>query len=138
LFVEGNASKPKKVILEIIQIPSDRLPIEDWCADSKLHNSSRGPLRSESEATLRQLCDMLQLLVESNVFADTIVREILKKRRVPEIFFEISALAQILSINFWHRQTVPRKCLENSRKATFSSRTSYRMPIALNFRWQAG
>src|SRR5712691_5598320 len=26
-----------------------------------------------------------------------------------------------------------RKCLENSRKATFSSRTSYRMPIALSF-----
>src|SRR5947207_10727929 len=28
LFVEGNASKPKKVILEVIQIPSDGLAIK--------------------------------------------------------------------------------------------------------------
>ena len=45
----------------------------------------------------------------SNLFASTIVREKLKKCCVPKIFFEISALAQILSINFRHRQPVPAK-----------------------------
>ena len=36
-------------------------------------------------------------------------REKLKKRRVPQVFFEISAVAQIFRINFRHRQTVPAK-----------------------------
>ena len=45
----------------------------------------------------------------SNILADTMLREKLKKRRVPQVFFEISAVAQIFRINFRHRQTVPAK-----------------------------
>jgi len=39
---------------------------------------------------------------------------------------EISAVAQIFGIDFGTGRPWRRKCLENSRKATFSSRTSYR------------
>ena len=132
LLVEGNAGEPEKIIFEIIQIPGDGLAIEAARADSKLCNSNRGRLRSESAATRPQLCDMPRPPAGAMFFAGAIFREKLKKRRVSEILFEISALAQILRINFRHRQSVRRKCLENSRNATFSSRTSYRMPIALN------
>ena len=45
----------------------------------------------------------------SDVGAVAMSREKLKKRGVAQIFFEISAVAQILGINFRHRQTVPAK-----------------------------
>ena len=45
----------------------------------------------------------------TKIFTGAICREKLKKRGVPEIFFEISALAQILRVNFRHRQSVLAK-----------------------------
>ena len=71
-------------------------------------------------------------------FTRAIFREKLKECCVSEIFFEISALAQILRINFRHRQTVPAKMagkfeesdvffahvVQNANRAVFSLRQS--------------
>ena len=47
--------------------------------------------------------------VGGDVLARPMLREKLEERGVTQVFLEISALVQILRINFRHRQTVPAK-----------------------------
>src|SRR5208282_5815590 len=88
--------------------PGDGLRIEDgaWIAHFVIQIAASFDLKARQHVHNFAICFNH---LGGKVFADTIRREKLKKRRVPEIFLEISALAQIFSINFRHRQTVPAK-----------------------------
>ncbi len=44
-----------------------------------------------------------------NILARTIFGEKFEERRVPQLFFQISALVQIFRVDFRHRQTVAAK-----------------------------
>ena len=108
LLVEGNSGEPQKIILEIIQIPRDRLAIEAGTriAHFVIQIAARFDLKAWQHGDNFAIgLDCLG----SNVRAVAIVGEKLKKRGAAEVFFEISAVAQIFGINFRHRQTVPAK-----------------------------
>ena len=108
LFVEGDAGEPEKVVLEIIQIPSDGLAIEARARIAHIVIQIAAGFDLKAWQHGHNLAIGFHGL-GSNVLADPMFREKLKKRRVPQVFFEISAVAQIFRINFRHRQTVPAK-----------------------------
>src|SRR5712692_7223576 len=108
LFVEGDASELKKIIFEIIQVPSDGLVIEAGARIARFVIQISAGLDLKPRQHGHNFAIGFHRL-GSNVLADTIVCQKLKKRRVPQVFFEISAVAQIFRINFRHRQTVPAK-----------------------------
>src|ERR1700738_1796285 len=115
MFVKGTAREPQKIIFEVIQIPRDRLPIEaaDRIAHLVIQIAARFHLK-----TWQDRHDFAISLHNgrSDVFALAIFRQKLKQGRVPEIFLEIRALAQILAVNFRHRQATPSKMLREFQK----------------------
>src|SRR6202035_3931 len=91
LFAEGNAGEAQEVILEIIQIPGDRLPIETSTRITHLviQLASRLDLKS------RQRGDDFSIGFDrrrSDLIPRTMPRQKFKQRRVPQILFEISPL----------------------------------------------
>ena len=108
LLVEGNAGEPKKVILEIIQIPGDGLAIEAGARIAHFVVQIAAGFDLKARQHGHDFAIGFNRL-GSNLLAGAIVREKLKKRRVAKVFFEISAVAQIFGVNLRHRQTVPAK-----------------------------
>src|ERR1019366_10193796 len=87
LLVEGNAGKPQKVILEIIQIPRDGLAIEARAgiAHFVVQVASRFDLKARQHGdnfAIRGDC------LGSDGPAAAMVREKLKKRGAAKVFFE--------------------------------------------------
>src|SRR6266404_234509 len=115
LLVKGNACEPQKIIFEVIQVPRDRLAIEaaDRIAHLIIQIAARFHLKT------RQDRDDFAISLHDgrgDVLALAIFRQKLKQGRVPEVFFEIRALAQILTVNFRHRQPAPAKMLGEFQK----------------------
>src|ERR1039458_7498066 len=108
LFVDRDCGRPQKVILEVVQIPGNRLPVKtsSRVANAVVQVLSRLNLKAGQHghhlaiSFHRRRRDILPL---------AILREKFKQRRVSEVFFEISTVLQILRINFRNRQTVPPK-----------------------------
>jgi hypothetical protein len=131
LLVEGNAGQPQKIILEIIQIPGDGLAIEAGAriAHLVIQIAARFDLKA------RQHGDNFAIGFNglgSDGRAARWFGEKFEKRGVARGLLRDKRPGS----NLRHKFPAPadrarRKCRENSRKATFSSRTSYRMPIAL-------
>src|ERR1019366_3350528 len=94
LLVEGNAGKPQKVILEIIQIPRDGLAIEARAgiAHFVIHIAARLDLKTRQQGY--HFAIGRDGLGSDGRFV-TMVGEKFKKRGVAKVFFEIRALAQI-------------------------------------------
>src|SRR5216684_2208959 len=101
LLVEGNSRQPQKVILEIIQIPGDRLPVEDASriAHLVIQIASSFDLKPRQQAHNPAIRFHR---VRSDILSHAILREKLEKSGVSEVFLEISALTQIFRINFRH------------------------------------
>ena len=115
MFVERNAGQPEKIILEVIQIPGDRLAIEAGARIADLVIQIAAGLHLKARQHSHDFAICLDRL-GSNLIAGAILREKFEQRRVAEVLFEICALAQIFRINFRNRQPCRRKCRENSRK----------------------
>jgi len=108
LFVERNAGEAEKVVLEIIQIPGNGLAIEAGARITHLviQIAARFDLKARQQGHhLAISFDHLR----SDVLTGAVFREKLKKSRVPQVFFEISAVGQVFLIYFRHRQAVPAK-----------------------------
>jgi len=108
LFVEGDAGEPKKIVLEIIQIPSDGLTIEAGARIAHFVIQIAPGFDLKAWQHGHNLAIGFHGL-GSNILADPMGGEKLKKRRVPQVLFQISAVAQVFRINFRHGQTVPAK-----------------------------
>ena len=108
LLVEGDAGEAEKIIFEIIQIPSDGLAIEAGARITNVVVEIAAGFDLKARQARPPLCDTL-LPLRRNLRAGAVLRQKLKQRGVAQIFFEVSALAQILGINFRHRQPVPAK-----------------------------
>ena len=108
LFVEGNAGQAKKVILEVIQVPGDGLPVEAGPRIAHLVIQIAPSLDLEPRQYGYDFAIGLNRL-RSNVLASAILRKKLKKRRAAQVFFQISIVRQIFSINFRNGQTVLAK-----------------------------
>src|SRR5664280_3630866 len=106
--MEGYAGEPKKIVLEIIQVPSDGLAIEAGTriAHFVIQIAARFDLKARQHG--HNFAIGFNRL-GSNGLANAISRQKLKECRVPQIFLKISAVMQILSIDFRHRQPVPTK-----------------------------
>ena len=108
LFVEGDAGESQKIVLEIVQIPSDRLAVEAraWIAHLVVQIAAGFDLKAWQHG--HHLAIRFDGL-GSNFLVGPMFREKLKERRVPQVFFEIRAVAQIFRVNIRHRQSVPAK-----------------------------
>src|ERR1035437_10656395 len=106
--MEGDAGELKKIVLEIIQIPSDGLAIKAGTriAHFVIQIAASFDLKARQHG---HNCAISFHRLRSNGLAHTIFRDKLKERRVPQVFLKISAVLQILSIDFRHRQPVPAK-----------------------------
>src|SRR6266542_6520546 len=93
LFVERDAGESEKVVLEIVQIPSDGLTIEagSQIADFVIQIAAPFDLKARQHGhNLPIGFDCLR----SDILAGPMLPEKLKKRRVAQVFFKISAVAQ--------------------------------------------
>ena len=108
LFVERDAGKPEKVVLEIIQIPSDGLAIEARARIAHLVVQIAAGFDLKAGQHGHHLAIGFHDL-GSNILAGPMFREKLKERRVAQVFFEISAVVQVFRINFRNWQAVPAK-----------------------------
>ena len=108
LFVERDAGQAQKIILEIIQIPGDRLAIEtrSRIADLVIQIPARLHLKTRQRGH-RFAVRFLGLRIDHR--ASAVLPEKLEERGVAQVLFEVSALAQILPINLRNRQSVPAK-----------------------------
>ena len=105
MFVEGNAREPEKIILEVVQIPRDGLAVEtgDRIANVVIQIAPGFHLEA------RQHRDHFAISVRygrSDGLRAAIRREELKECGVSQVFFEISAVAQIFTIDFRNGQAM--------------------------------
>ncbi len=108
LFVEWNAGEPEKVILEIIEIPRDRLAIEAGAgiADFIVQVASGFDLKAGQYGYHFAIG---RNRLGSNDRSVAMAGKKFEKSSAAEVFFQISALTQIFGINFGHGQTVAAK-----------------------------
>src|SRR5215471_3014432 len=91
LFIEGNTRQPQEVVLEVVQIPRDRLPVEARTGITHLviHREARFDLKT------RQSRDHFPVNIDNfrtNVGASPILRQKLEERHIAEILFEVRIL----------------------------------------------
>ena len=108
LLAEGNSGKAQKIILEIVQIPGDGLAVEAIAgiADFVIEVASGLHLKT------RQLGHHFAIGFNdrrSDGRAGAIGNKKIKERGVAQVFFDVSALGQIIRINLRDRQPVLAK-----------------------------
>src|ERR1019366_4009941 len=108
LFVERNVGQPKKIVLEIIQVPGDGLAIETGARIAHLVIQIAAGFDLKAWQHGHNLAVGFNHL-GSDSLTQTIFREKLKQRGVAQVFFQISAVTQIFGIDFRHRQSVAAK-----------------------------
>ncbi len=108
LFIEGDRGEAKEVILEVIQIPRNRLPVEAGARIADLVIQIPPGFYLEA----RQLLHYLAISLDhrgSNLAAHTMLGEKLKERGVSQVFLKVCASAEIFGVNLRHRKTVAAK-----------------------------
>ncbi len=108
VFVEGDAGEAEEIVFEIVQVPGDRLAIEAGygIADGVVQVAGGFDLEAREDGDDFAIgFDYLG----SDVRAGTIFGEELEERGVAEVFFEISAVAEVFGVNFRNGKTVATK-----------------------------
>ncbi len=108
LFVEGDSGEAKKVILEVIQIPRNRLPVEARARIADLVIQIPPGFHLEARQHFHRLA-IGRHHFRSNLRARAMLGEKLEQRGVSEILFQVGALAEIFRINLRHRKAVAAK-----------------------------
>ncbi len=92
LFVEGDAGEPEKVVLEVVQIPSDGLAIEAAARIALLIIQIAACLDLETRKEFHYSAIRLNYR-RGNARAVAILGQKLKKSCVSQVFLEVGALA---------------------------------------------
>src|SRR5271165_414151 len=108
LLVERDAGEAEKVILEIIQIPGDRLAVETAPRIADFVIQVACGLNLEAGKHAHDLAIRLDYFGLDG-FAGAVLRKEFKERGVAEILLDIRAVAQVLGVYLRHRETVPPK-----------------------------
>ena len=98
LFVEGNAGKPEEIIFEVVQIPGNGLPVETAARIALFVIQIAPRFHLETGKHFHHFAIGFHH-GRGNAGAVAILGEEFEQRRVPEIFFEVGALA----LNLRHR-----------------------------------
>src|SRR5260370_22912357 len=108
LFAEGNTSEAKKIVFEIVQIPSYGLAVEAGAGIANGIVQIAGGFHLEA----REDGDNFAVGLDDcrgDGFAGAIFHQEFEKRGVAKIFFEVGAVIQIFGIDFGNRETVTAK-----------------------------
>jgi hypothetical protein len=99
MLVEGDTCQAEKIIFEIVEIPSDGLPIEtgDGIADGVIEIAAGFDLKAREDGD-DPFVGFDDLRGDGAALA--IFREKFKERGVAEVFFEIGAVIQIFGVDF--------------------------------------
>ena len=105
LLIKRNTCQPQEVVLEVIQVPGDRLPVEAaaWIADLVVQIASSLYLKA------RQHGHDLAIGLHhrgSDLALRTVLGQELEERQVAQVFFQVSAVVQVFAINLGHRQAM--------------------------------
>src|SRR5436305_2897001 len=108
LLIERDACETKKIIFEIVQVPGNRLAVKTAprIANLVVQIAARLHLKARQHGNRLAVCLNYR---RSNVVARAVLREKVKQRGVTQVFFQVSAMSQIFSINFRHGQAVTSK-----------------------------
>ena len=110
VFMERDASKPEKIIFEIVEVPGDGLAIEagDGIADGVVEIAGGFDLEAREDGDDFAIgFDDLR----GDGAALAIFGEKFEERGVAEVFFEIGAMIQIFGVDFWDGEIVFAKML---------------------------
>ena len=115
LFVEGDAGEAEEVVLEIVQVPGNGLAVEAGAgiADFVIEIAARLDLKA------RQLGDDFAIGCDDlgrDGVAGAIGAEEFEERGVAQIFFKVSAVAQILGVNLGDGQAMAAKVAGELKK----------------------
>src|SRR5215469_13665754 len=102
LFIKGNSREPEEVVLEIIEIPGNRLAIEAGARVANLVIQ----IATGFHLKPRQHGQRFAIGVDhgGRDFALIAVgRQVIEERRIAQIFFEIRAPIYGFSVNLWYR-----------------------------------
>ena len=110
LLIKWHAGEPQKIILEIVQVPGDGLAIEAGAriADLVIQIAARLDLKTRQRGNDFSIGFNRR---RRDGFAVSICAKKLKERGVAQVFFKVSALAQIFCVNLRHRQSTAVKML---------------------------
>ena len=108
LLIESNSSQSEEVVLEVIEIPRNRLPVKAGTRITHLVVQIAPGFDLKPRQKGNDVAIGRNRLGGDNPTV-SMRRKKLKKRGVAQIFFEIGAMIQIFSVNLGHRQTVPAK-----------------------------
>jgi hypothetical protein len=108
MFGEGDARETEKVVLEIVQVPGDRLAVEtgDGIANVVIQIAAGFDLKAREHGDHFAIgFDNLR----SDVFTGAIFGEEFEERGVAEVFLEIGAVGEIFGVNFRDGKAVTAK-----------------------------
>src|SRR5580658_2894958 len=105
LLVERDAGEAEKIIFEIVEVPGDGLSIEagDGIADGVVEIAAGFDLKARKDGD-NFFVGFDDLRSDGATLA--IFGEKLEERGVAEVFFDVSALGEIFSVDFWDGEIV--------------------------------
>src|SRR5207253_2951047 len=121
MLVKRNARKAQKIVLEVVQVPGDGLAIEarGGITDAVVQIAGGFDLEAREDSN-----DFAVGFHHggSDVLTGAILGEKFEQGGVAKVLFKISAVVEILGVDFRNRQAVPAKmlgeCEEGDRKST--------------------
>src|SRR6516162_6437719 len=108
MLVKRNARKAQKIVLKVVQVPGDGLAIEarGGITDAVVQIAGGFDLEEREDGN-----DFAVGFHHrgSDVFAGAILTEKFEQSSIAKVFFKISAVVEVLGVDFRNRQAVPAK-----------------------------